>query len=207
MRELVLKMTMSLDGFVCGPNNELDWMFATDGSSSRAWTMETLHEAGLHIMGSRTFMDMKSWWPTSHEEFAAPMNAIPKAAFSRSGLPTAKTTAALEGAKRTESHTQGKLQPHAETWEQAEIIAGDLAEDIERLKKQDGKLILAHGGAGFAQSLVETGLIDEYRLAIFPVAIGKGKPIFNKLHAPLRLKLRYAKPFDNGVVAHVYRPA
>jgi dihydrofolate reductase len=207
MRELVLKMMMSLDGFVCGPNGEMDWIFANRSEDSTAWTMETLHEAGLHIMGSRTFMDMKSWWPTSSGIYAAPMNEIPKATFARSGLATAKTTESLEGAKRADSGTQGKRAPHAETWDQAEIITGDLAEEIKRLKKQDGKLIVAHGGASFAQSLVEAGLIDEYRLLIYPVAIGKGKPIFSKTRAPLGLKLQYAKPFDNGEVAHVYRPA
>jgi dihydrofolate reductase len=207
MRELVLKMSMSLDGFVCGPNNEADWIFTTSSASSTAWTMETLHETGLHIMGSRTFMDMKSWWPTSSEVYAAPMNEIPKAVFARSGLANAKTTLTLEDARRADTGTQGKRAPHAETWDQAEIITGDMAEGIKRLKRQDGKLILAHGGAGFAQSLVETGLIDEYRLLIHPVAVGQGKPIFSKLHKPLPLKLRYAKSFDSGAVAHVYRPA
>jgi dihydrofolate reductase len=207
MRELVLKMSMSLDGFVCGPNNEADWIFATGGADSTAWTMDTLHETGLHIMGSRTFMDMKSWWPTSSEVYAAPMNEIPKAVFSRTGLANAKTTLTLEDAKRADTGTQGKRAPHAETWDQAEIITGDMAEGIKRLKKQDGKLILAHGGAGFVQSLIATGLVDEYRLLIHPVAVGQGKPIFSKLRAPIRLKLKYAKPFDSGLVAQVYRPA
>lgn len=207
MRELVLKMMMSLDGFVCGPNNEADWMFGGRSDDSTAWTMETLHDAGLHIMGSRTFMDMKSWWPTSVDVYAPPMNAIPKATFSRAGLPTTKTTASLETAKRVDANTQTTRQPHAETWDQAEIIAGDLAEGVRRLKQQDGKLILAHGGAAFVQSLVATGLIDEYRLMISPVAVGRGKPLFSKLAKPLNLKLQYATSFDNGTVAQVYRPA
>lgn len=207
MRELVLKMMMSLDGFVCGPDNTMDWMFGGRSDDSTAWTMETLHDAGLHIMGSRTFMDMKSWWPTSVDVYAPPMNAIPKAAFSRKGVAGAKTTNALETAKRVDGNTQSTRQPHAETWDQAETITGDLAEGIKRLKKQDGKLILAHGGADFAQSLAATGLIDEYRLLTLPVAAGQGKSIFSKCAAPLKLKLQCAKSFQNGAIAHVYRPA
>jgi dihydrofolate reductase len=207
MRELVLKMSMSLDGFVCGPNNEADWIFASSGPDSTAWTMETLHEAGLHIMGAHTFVDMKAWWPTSSEVYAVPMNEIPKAVFSRSGLANAKTTLTLEDARRADTGTQGKRAPHAQTWDQAQIVTGDMAEGIKRLKSQDGKLILAHGGAGFAQSLIATGLIDEYRLLVHPVAVGQGKPIFRKLHKPLRLKLRETKSFASGAIAQVYRPA
>ena len=158
-------------------------------------------------MGSRTFMHMKSWWPTSSEVYAAPMNEIPKAVFSRSGPANAKTTESLEGAKRADAGTQRALAPHAETWDQAEIINGDMAQEITRLKRQDGKFILAHGGASFAQSLVATGLIDEYRLLISPVAIGTGKPLFSKVSKPLNLKLDECKAFENGVVTHVYRLA
>jgi hypothetical protein len=54
-RKLVLKMSVSLDGFVCGPNGELDWIFRTRGVDSTEWVLNTLHEAGVHIMGSRTY--------------------------------------------------------------------------------------------------------------------------------------------------------
>ncbi|HEY4112623.1 MAG TPA: dihydrofolate reductase family protein [Rhizomicrobium sp.] len=203
MRKLILKMSMSLDGFVCGSDNELDWMFSTAGDSSAAWTVESLRLAGLHIMGARTFKDMAAWWPTSDEVYAPVMNEIPKAVFSRSGLANATTTEGLQEALRHRG-PKGVLSPHADSWNDAEIITGDLATEIRRLKQQDGKFIVAHGGASFAQSLVTTGLIDEYRLLIYPVAIGRGKPLFGKLTAPLRLQLQEARSFGNGVVAHVY---
>lgn len=207
MRKLVLKMSMSLDGFVGTADGGLEWMFRSRAPESTAWTVGKISGAGLHIMGSRTFQDMVGWWPTSTESFAAPMNEIPKAVFSRSGKLGESTQALQDAARLSGSDAQGAKSPHAKSWAEAEVIGGDLKAGIERLKQQDGKFILAHGGASFAQSLIATGLIDEYQLLIFPVALGKGLPIFSKLAAPLSLKLTEHKTFATGVTAHVYQPA
>ena len=85
MRELVLKMSMSVDGFVGSPDGGIKWVFSNDPEAI-AWTVSTVWNASLHIMGSRTFHDMAAYWPTSTEVFAAPMNQIPKAVFSRQGV-------------------------------------------------------------------------------------------------------------------------
>ena len=84
MRDLILKMSMSLDGFVSDLEGGNTWMFGSD-QESRACAVETLWNASLHIMGSRSFRDMAAWWPTSTDVFAPPMNRIPKAVFSRQG--------------------------------------------------------------------------------------------------------------------------
>jgi dihydrofolate reductase len=76
-----------------------------------------------------------------------------------------------------------------------------------KLKHQDGKDILAHGGASFAQSLVKLNLIDEYQLLTHPVALGKGLGLFATLPQALNLKLTDSKSFKGGAVAHIYRPA
>ena len=99
MRKLILKMSVSLDGFVGGPNGEIDWVFKSYDAGATDWEVEALWNAGIHIMGSRTFQDMAAYWPTSTEPFAPPMNEIPKAVFSRTGtIATAATTRALEDA-------------------------------------------------------------------------------------------------------------
>ena len=87
-------------------------------------------------------------------------------------------------------------------WGETEIAAGDLAEAITRLKQErsDGYL-LAHGGARFARSPVETGLIDEYRLAVHPVVLGAGERIFR---APLTIEPASTTAFSGGAVAHVF---
>lgn len=212
MRKLVLKMSISLDGFVCGPNGEIDWIFRSSDDKAVAWEVDMLWQAGLHIMGSRTFHDMAAYWPGSTEPFAPPMNDIPKAAFSRKGIVSgeAPTTKAFDDfAKVRDELGFESASPSAavmESWTDAEIFTGDLASEIAALKARPGKEILAHGGAGFAQSLVKTGLIDEYRLPVHPVVLGSGLPIFSQLAAPLDLHLIELVQFPAGVVAKTYRP-
>jgi dihydrofolate reductase len=94
MRDLILKMHISIDGFVAGPDGGIKWVFNGDQEAA-AWTVETVWNAGLHIMGSRTFHDMAAYWPTSTEIFAPPMNQIPKAVFSRQGPAILKAAASL----------------------------------------------------------------------------------------------------------------
>ena len=100
MRKLILRQNMSVDGFVGGPNGEIDWIFKSFDDSAMSWTLETLWQAGVHIMGSRTFRDMAAHWPRSTEPIAAPMNEIPKVVFTRKGLDQAATTQALADATR-----------------------------------------------------------------------------------------------------------
>jgi dihydrofolate reductase len=193
MRRLILKMSISLDGFVAGPDGEADWMFRSRDEGGHAWVEETLWQAGLHVMGSRSYLAMAGYWPTSSDSLALAMNAIPKAVFTRQrSLDLSAVAERVAGPA---------------SWATPEVIHGDLAAEIKRLKQQDGKDILAHGGADFAQSLAATGLIDEYRLVVHPVALGKGLALFAKLAAPLDLALRATTVFRSGTVAHVYRPA
>ena len=210
MKELILKMSISIDGFVADPDGGLKWVFGID-HEAKAWTVETVWNASLHIMGSRTFQDMVAYWPTSTEVFAPPMNQIPKAVFSKQGLAalkTANTTAALRDAHANAGTGQSaQLQPGAESWADTYVARGDLADEITRLKAEDGKPIIAHGGASFARSLIATGLIDQYALMVHPIALGKGLPIFSGLAAPRRLKLVSSKAFPGGAVAQTYRPA
>jgi dihydrofolate reductase len=211
MRKLILKMSMSLDGFVAGPNGEADWIFRSQSDDSTAWTVESLWQAGLHAMGSRTYHDMASYWPTATDLFAAPMNEIPKIVFTRQNPfdPHAgDTTTALRDAKQARQAQGGapaqEPSPGAANWASARIANGDLAEEMQRLKQEPGKDILAHGGAGFARSLTQLGLIDEYRLLIHPVAIGAGLSLFSDLKQPIDLKLVSMSVFQSGAVAHVY---
>ena len=194
MRRLILKMSMSLDGFVSGPNGEIDWIAGNRDDGATAWIVETLWRAGLHAMGSRTYQDMAAYWPTAGGPLAAPMNEIPKVVFTRK--PSLQPDAG-------ETTIAGQYP----SWAETQVAHGDLATEIARLKGQAGKDILAHGGAGFAQSLARLGLIDEYRLLIHPVALGAGLPLFADLPTPLHLKLASTTVFTSGATAQIYRPA
>jgi dihydrofolate reductase len=130
-----------------------------------------------HVVGAATYAAWAGYWPGAPGPFAKAMNEIPKVVVSNS----------LTSAD----------------WGETEIAAGDLAETITRLKQErssDGYL-LAQGGAQFARSLVQTGLIDEYRLVIHPVVLGAGQRIFT---APLTMESMSTAVFSGGAVAHVF---
>lgn len=213
MRNLILKMSMSVDGFVGGRNGEIDWIFKSTDEAVVAWLVETLWEMGVHVMGSRTFQDMAAYWPYSTDPLAAPMNEIPKIVFSRTNATGAtlsgKTTTALKDANRVKPVVRHGDAPATskvvESWTTASVARGDLGAEISLLKQQPGKDILAHGGASFARSLVELDLVDEYQLLTHPVALGEGLSIFSDLSAPRPLKLVDSKAFGSGAVANTYR--
>ena len=150
MRPLVLKMSISLDGFVGGPNGEVDWIFRTMGDSTE-WVIDTLRNAGTHVMGSRTYYDMAAFWPYSDTPFAAPMNDIPKIIFSRNGIKSGtqvdRTTRALADARKDRIGDRPRVTPTAavlHSWAEPTVARGDLAEEVARLKNQPGNFILAH---------------------------------------------------------------
>ncbi|HKS56369.1 MAG TPA: dihydrofolate reductase family protein, partial [Steroidobacteraceae bacterium] len=112
MRELILKMSMTVDGFVSDLDGSNRWMYGSD-PQSKAWAVETTWNASLHIMGSRSFLAMAGFWPTSTMEFAPPMNQIPKAVFSRQGPAILRNVPSTSG-----------------NWAQAYVASGDLAQEI-----------------------------------------------------------------------------
>jgi dihydrofolate reductase len=194
MRKLMMRMSISVDGFVADSNGKNDWVFKSCEETSRAWAVGQFWEAGLIIMGRKSFENMAPYWPTAAGPFAAPMNEIPKAVFTKKGFkgpePVQTTTA-------EQSHA-------AASWAEAKVFDGDLTEEIKKLKSGPGKPIVAIGGAGFMRNLIATCLIDEYHLVIHPVALGSGLPIFNDLATPLHLKVVNVKTFPGGIVAHNY---
>lgn len=195
MRNLILKMSISVDGFVGGPNGEIDWLFRSMSDEGREWTTELLESAGLHALGRKSYSEMATFWPLSPMPMARLMNEIPKAVFSRSGK---VATPEIDESKAT--------QIALDTWRNPIVLGTDLVADIQRLKEEDGKPILAHGGAGFATSLIAANLVDVFHLVVHPDAIGKGLSIFGGLEKPMQLKLEDLKQFDTGVVVKTYRP-
>lgn len=206
MRKLILTMSMTLDGFVSDPEGDVKWIFSGD-QEAIAWKVQKLGDAGLIVMGSRSFRDMSPFWPTSSSVFAPPMNQIPKAVFSRQGPAVLEPAIAAIKNARAGVANAGELQPGAESWSTAHICSGNLADEIAKLKAQDGKPIVALGGAAFARSLIAENLIDEYALMVHPIALGKGVPIFSDLPASRPLELLSSKAFPLGSVAQIYRPA
>jgi len=179
MRAVVVQMGVTLDGFVHGAHGYEEWGLPPEEDDVVAWKTASLREAGTHIMGRVTYEDMAQVWPTGTGVYADAMNDIPKVVFS-------------------------KTLTHAE-WDDTRIASGVLADDIDRLKREPGGVILAHGGQRFIDSLIREHLIDEYRLVLHPVVIGHGTSLFRALEAPLRLDLVEARTFPSGTAIHAYR--
>jgi dihydrofolate reductase len=175
MRKLILKMHVSLDGFVATDGGNVEWLFEHFDDEMREWEVDCLWQAGVHVMGRVTYGEMAEHWPGSTEPYAPPMNEIPKVVFSKS----------LEVAE----------------WTDSRVERAKLAEGIAALKREPGKEILAHGGAGFAQSLSGQGLIDEYRLVVHPVGLGAGLPLFSQR---VDLALDSTRRFPAGGMALTY---
>lgn len=195
MRKLILKMSMSLDGFVAGPNHEADWIFRTADAESTAWNVASIAQAGIHAMGRKSYRDMAAYWPTATGPFAAPMNQIPKVVFTQAGL------------TGPDARAQDSLAADPEvvrSWTHPRVASGDLATEIAALKCEPGKEIVAHGGASFARELVRLDLVDEYRLLVHPVVLGRGLPLFSRAASPIDLELVELTRFPKGAAAHVY---
>jgi dihydrofolate reductase len=182
MRKLILKMSVTVDGFVALPNGEQPWIQKTgiEDKEAARWTLDAIRAAGAHVMGSKTFRDMASYWPYSTESFAEPMNAIPKVVFSHHDK--------FDGDVTKRSPNAGKAQPTEEalaSWRNPRVASGPIGEEIARLKKESGGPLIAYGGASFAQSLVREHLPDELHLLVHPVAVGRGLPLFTSLTEPM----------------------
>ena len=182
MRKLSIMSQMSLDGFYEGPGDgwqTIDW-HRVDEAWNR-WSIESLEATGTLLFGRKTFEGFASFWPTQQGDIARLINDIDKAVVSR-------TLKALG-------------------WNNARLLGDDLAAAIPALKAEPGGPIAVYGSGSLVQSLTELGLVDEYIVALVPVALGKGKPLFRAGAERLNLELVDTRIFPNGVIAATYRPA
>jgi len=186
MRKLILMMSVSVDGFIQGPNRELDWHMVDDELHSHF--NEVLSAMGAFLSGRVTHELMAGFWPTADTdpsstgpvvEFARIWRDMPKIVFSRT----------LERAD----------------WNTT-VVRDLVAEEIQELKAQPGG-DLALGGADLAAAFMRHDLIDEYRIYVHPIVIGQGKPLFQPSDARINLRLAETRTFGNGVVLlHYQRP-
>jgi dihydrofolate reductase len=184
MRKLIYSMGVSTDGYIAGPDGEIDWS-APDEDLHRFHNQQT-RETGVHLYGRGLYEAMVSWEvadqrPSASEEvveFARLWREMPKIVFSTS-------LEKVEGTNLVLAH-------------------GDVGVEVARLKQQPGD-DLAVGGAGLAASLTELGLIDEYRMFVNPVVLGGGTPYFPTLDERISLELVETRTFGSQVVYLRYR--
>lgn len=180
-----MQVQLSLNGFMGGPNGELDWMTWNWDDQIKADVDALTDSCDTILLGRKMagpFIDHWANVPAGHEEhpFAQKMIGHHKVVFSK---------------------TLGASQ-----WPNTVIAQGDLAEEVNRLKAQDGRDLIVYGGADFAASLVEAGLIDELYCFMNPVLVDKGLSMFSKLTSVRQLELQKATAYTCGIVLLQYKP-
>jgi len=151
---------MTINGYVAGTNGKNDWMTWNPDAEFTAFLISLLDTSDTLLLGRKTAESIIPFWEQTATENPA--------------HPFAKKIAALSKVVFTQTLDQSN-------WNNTTLVKGNLAEEIESLKKQNGKDILVFGGAAFVSSLIKQGLIDEYHLIINPTAMSSGMTIFNTL--------------------------
>ena len=158
---------------------EIDWFPADQEFFDYA--KEMLRSVDTILFGRKTYELMAAYWPSAKDEIAGKMNNLPKIVFSRT-------------LKKAE-------------WKNTRLISGDATAEVSKLKQQPGRDMVILGSASLASSLLQRGLIDEYRVIISPVLIGSGNPLFPRITQRLKLTLKHAKVLGSGVVILYYQKA
>ena len=190
MRKVFLTMTMTFDGFFCGPNGELDWMSQTPDQELNDDLVGFFQGVDQGFIGYPTASGMLPYW----------LSVAQNSSASKEERAIAQAVNALH--PFIISNREEKL-----AWENTELLVvksdDDLVEAVQKIKQQPGKDLGVPGGIRTAQTFVRLGLIDEYVLMVHPVAIGKGQSVFT---SRVNLELVSAKTYKSGVMRACYRP-
>jgi dihydrofolate reductase len=185
MRKLKLQMQITVDGYVAGPNGELDWMNLENWEVDvKSREDELIDSSDTVLMGRKMTKEFVEYWgnvkPDSPEySFAKKMVETPKIVFS-------KTIKSIPGKNIT-------------------VENKDLTTVVNDLKNKQGKDILVYGGAAFVSSLIREQLIDEFNFFVLPIMINNGKRIFDLLEKRQNLSLLSSTSYDCGIVVVCYK--
>jgi dihydrofolate reductase len=186
LRKLIVFNHVSLDGYFTDAQGDMS--FAQNENPDAEWDAFVARNAssgGTLVFGRVTYELMASFWPTPAAaemmpEVAEQMNALPKVVFSR----TLKDV----------------------SWNNSRLVTSDMAGEIRKMKNEDGKNIVIFGSGSIVSQLAQEGLIDEYQIVLDPVALGKGRSMFEGIKEKLPLKLKQARTFNNGNILLRYQP-
>lgn len=188
MRKLVLFLHSSLDGFVEGPNGEMDIGWVSYDADLEKLAKEILSTADTVIWGRGTYQMMHSYWPSVPSNPSASQHELDHAEWIE------KTN------KIVFSTTLEKVE-----WNNSRLVKNNVKEEIMNLKQQPGRDMVILGSPRFAHYLMELDLIDEYKITVSPVLIGSGLPLFQGIKEKINLKLIENKTFDSGAIGLVYQ--
>jgi dihydrofolate reductase len=175
MRKLIVTEFVSLDGIMEDPA----WTFKYWNDETAKFKGEESNMGDALLLGRVTYQGFAAAWPDSKDQGAAYFNNVHKYVVST---------------------TLDKVE-----WNNSTLIKGNIVDEINKLKQQDGKDIVVHGSGALVQTLAKHDLVDCYRLLVYPLVLGKGKRLFEQ-DTMATLKLVEAQPFSSGVVALIYEP-
>jgi dihydrofolate reductase len=188
MRRIVVTEFISLDGIVEDPGGAEGfrhggWSFKFNDPDGMKYKLDETMDHEAMLLGRVTYEGFAQAWPDRTDDvgFADKMNAMPKYVVSK---------------------TLTKAD-----WNNSTILSGDLAQEVGALKEQDGGDILVAGSVSLVRGLTDLGLVDEYRLMMFPIALGDGKRLFEGISDAATLSLADVKPLKTGTVILTYRRA
>jgi dihydrofolate reductase len=177
MRKVVSYFVHSLDGVVEDPQ---DWVFDRFDDEMLGHLKALIDRQDTVLLGRTTYEEWLPYWPTStHEPFASFINSTPKYVAST---------------------TLDEV-----TWQNSTLIKGSVADKVASLKEQPGGDIGVHGSATLVRSLLRDGVLDELKLAVFPVVAGRGRRLFEDIGQVQRLRLADVTPTGKGVLVLTYR--
>jgi dihydrofolate reductase len=179
MKKVILDLAVTLDGFIEGPNGEIDWCIMDDD---------------MDFDGFLSGIDTIFYGRVSYDAWG---NYQPEGDVSEA-----------ERSLWQGVHSKNKFVFSSENRQDdsAAFVSGDIATKVAEIKKQGGKDIWLYGGAGLIKTFINLGLIDVYRISVHPTVLGAGKPLFEDLKERINLKLIDTKVFKSGVVQLIYKP-
>ena len=192
MRKLKLQVQISVDGYIADINGKTDWLLWNWGpdwnwdDELKKYVIAITEPVDSIVLGRKLAQGFIPHWASIPEQAGADkMNNTKKVVFTK---------------------TLDESDPAVMEWSNTILAKGDLDVEINTLKKQDGKDIIAYGGATFVSALIKEELIDEFHLFINPAAIGNGMSIFNELDSKKNMMLVKSSSFDCGIVVLHYEP-
>jgi dihydrofolate reductase len=187
LRKLKLQVQLSVDGYIAGPNGEMDWLVWNWDDKLKDYVNELTESVDTILLGRKMTEGFISYWTDVMSRPDDPWYAFAKKM--------------IETPKFVFTKTLNKSE-----WINTEIATGDLADEINKLKSQNGKDIIVYGGASFDSSLIKAGLIDEFHLFINPAAIGRGMAIFKDISKIQEFTMIKSISFDSGIIMLHYEP-
>lgn len=189
MGRIITTTWVTLDGFIAGPNGEMDWVGEFYDDAMARYESELVSSADALLLGRVTYQSFAGSWPhvpdnpdvsEGEKDYARRLNAMRKVVFSRT-LDTAD-------------------------WNNSTLLREVVPEEIERLKQETARALLIYGSASLVQTLTNLGLIDEYQVLLYPMVLGGGKPLFQDIKDRVTLNLVRTNTHPSGVVALYYQP-